>query len=111
MVNNNNNVAWTTVASDINIEYRRIDKIIITTNSITSIVATDNWIIKIMPYKVLVAHQSDAVLIVNKSDTHEMSPVTRGEVQFINIEVKSTRTGAQFFDIRLNALDFKKFAR
>lgn len=49
--------------------------------------ATDNWIIKIMPYKVLVAHQSDAVLIVNKSDTHEMSPVTRGEVQFINIEV------------------------
>ena len=105
--NNNNNVAWTTVASDINIEYRRIDKIIITTNSITSIVATDNWIIKIMPYKVLVAHQSDAVLIVNKSDTHEMSPVTRGEVQFINIEVKSTRTGAQFFDIRLNALDFK----
>lgn len=80
---------------------------IITTNSIISIIATDNWIIKVMPYKILVAHQSDAVLIVNKSDTHEMSLATRGEVQFINIEVKSTRTGAQSFDIRLNALDFK----
>lgn len=67
--------------------YFRLDKIVITTNSITCIIATDNWIIKVMPYKILVAHQSDTALIVNKSDTHDMSPVTRGEVQFINIEV------------------------
>lgn len=40
-----------------------------------------------MPYKILVAHQSDTVLIVNKSDTHNMSPVTRREIQFINIQV------------------------
>ncbi|XP_076245126.1 E3 ubiquitin-protein ligase TM129 [Calliopsis andreniformis] len=105
--NNNNNITWTAVASDINIEYRRIDKIIITTNSVISIVVTDNWIIKIMPYTMKVAHQSDTALIVNKSDTHEMSPVTRGEVQFINIKVKPTRAGAQSFDIRLDALDFK----
>ncbi|CAK9824101.1 E3 ubiquitin-protein ligase TM129 [Anthophora retusa] len=104
--NNSNRVSWTTVASDINIEYRRIDKIIINTNSVTCIIATDNWIIKVLPYKIMVAHQSDAILIVNKSDTHEMSPMTRGEVQFINIEVKSTRIGAQPFDIRLNALNF-----
>ncbi|XP_054002448.1 E3 ubiquitin-protein ligase TM129 isoform X1 [Hylaeus anthracinus] len=105
--NNNNTVSWTAIASDINVEYRRIDKIIITTNSITFIIATDNWIIKVMPYRIFVAHQSDTALVVNKSDTHDMSPVTRGEVQFINIEVKPTRIGAQSFDIRLNALDFK----
>lgn len=35
----------------------------------------------------MVAHQSDTALIVNRSDTHGMSPVTGGEVQFINIEV------------------------
>ncbi|CAL7937396.1 unnamed protein product [Xylocopa violacea] len=105
--NSNNGLLWTTVASDINVEFRRIDKIIITTNSITSIIVTDNWIIKVLPYKVKVIHQSDAILIVNKSDTHEMSPVTRGEVQFINIEVKSTRRGSQPFDIRLNVFDFK----
>lgn len=67
--------------------YFRIDKTIITTNNITSIIATDNWIIKVLPYKIMVAHQNDTALIVNKSDTHEMSPLTRGEVQFINIEV------------------------
>ncbi|XP_017789571.1 PREDICTED: E3 ubiquitin-protein ligase TM129 [Habropoda laboriosa] len=105
--NNSNRISWTTVASDINIEYRRIDKTIITTNSIICIIATDNWIIKVLPYKIMIAHQNDAILIVNRSDTHEMSPMTRGEVQFINIEVKSTRIGSQPFDIRLNALDFK----
>ncbi|XP_033209594.1 E3 ubiquitin-protein ligase TM129 [Belonocnema kinseyi] len=103
----NNNTRWISVASDINIEYRRIDKIVIDTNSVTRIVATDNWIIKISPYKLYVAHQSDTALIVNKSDTHVMSPTTRGEVQFVNIEVKPTRIGAQSFTIRLNALDFK----
>lgn len=70
--------------------YFRIDKTIIATNSIVSVVVTDNWIIKIMPYTILVAHQSDTALIVNKSDTHQMSPVTRGEVQFITVEVHFT---------------------
>ncbi|XP_072766918.1 E3 ubiquitin-protein ligase TM129 [Anoplolepis gracilipes] len=103
----NNNMSWMSVASDINVEYRRVDKIVIVTSSITRIVATDNWIIKITPYKLLVAHQSDATLIVNKSDTHLMSPTTRDQVQFINIQVKPTRAMAEAFDIRLNALDFK----
>lgn len=103
----NNNATWSTIASDINTEYRRVDKTIINTNSVSCVIATDNWIIKVMPYKILVAHQSDTILIVNKSDTHNMSPVTRGEVQFINIQVKPTRTGAVPFDVRINALDFK----
>ncbi|KAK9295819.1 hypothetical protein QLX08_009950 [Tetragonisca angustula] len=105
--NNNNNILWTTVASDINVEYQRIDKVILTTNSITCVIVTDNWIIKVLPYKIMVAHQNDTALIVNRSDTHEMSPTTRGEIQFINIEVKPTRAGSQPFDIRLNVFDFK----
>ncbi|XP_024941675.1 E3 ubiquitin-protein ligase TM129 [Cephus cinctus] len=103
----NNNTTWMAVASDINIEYRRIDKIVIDSNSVTQVVATDNWIIKITPYKLYVAHQSDTALILNRSDTHAMSATTRGEVQYVNIEVKPTRTGAETFNIRLNALDFK----
>lgn len=67
--------------------YFRIDKIVIVTNSVTRIVATDNWIIKITPYKLQVAHQSDATLVVNKSDVHFMSPTTRDQIQFINIQV------------------------
>jgi len=50
-------------------------------------VVTDNWIIKITPYKLYIAHQSDTILILNKSDTHMMSPTTRDEVQYINIQV------------------------
>ncbi|KAF3426614.1 hypothetical protein E2986_10482 [Frieseomelitta varia] len=105
--NNSDNNIWTTIAPDINVEYQRIDKVILTTNSITCVIVTDNWIIKVLPYKIMVAHQSDTALIVNRSDTHEMSPTTRGEVQFINIEVKPTRAGSQPFDIRLNVFDFK----
>lgn len=67
--------------------YYRVDKIVIVTNSVTRVIATDNWIIKVTPYKLQVAHQSDVTLIVNKSDTHLMSPTTRDQVQFINIQV------------------------
>ncbi|OXU32031.1 hypothetical protein TSAR_004329 [Trichomalopsis sarcophagae] len=103
----NNNTTWLSAASDINIEFRRIDKIIIDTNSITKIVATDNWIIKVSPYKLYFAHQSDTALVLNRSDTHAFSQSTRTEVQYVNIAVIPTRAGAQPFNIRLNALDFK----
>lgn len=64
-----------------------MDKISIDTNSITKVVVTDNWIIKVTSYKLHFAHQSDTALILNKSDTHALSPTTRGEVQYVNIEV------------------------
>lgn len=67
--------------------YFRVDKTDIITNSITRIVVTDNWIIKITPYKLQVVHQNDATLIVNKCDTHLMSALTGDQVQFINIQV------------------------
>lgn len=75
------------------VSYFRIDKTEIITNCITRIVATDNWIIKITPFNIQVAHQSDATLIVNKCDTHfisyslNQSTVTEDQVQFINIQV------------------------
>ncbi|EFN85991.1 Transmembrane protein 129 [Harpegnathos saltator] len=107
-VYSNNNISWLDVAADINKEYRRVDKTDIITNGVTRIVATDNWIIKITPYKLQVIHQSDATLIVNQCDTHLMSAITGDQVQFINIQVKSMRATAEPFDIRLNALDFKE---
>lgn len=62
-------------------------RLVINTNSVTKVVAIDNWIIKVTPYKLHVAHQSDTSLVLNRSDTHIMSPATRGEVQYVNIEV------------------------
>lgn len=65
----------------------RVDKTDIVTNNVTRIVVTDNWIIKVTPYKLQVMHQSDANLIVSKCDTHFMSAITGDQVQFINIQV------------------------
>lgn len=62
---------------------------------------------KVTPLTVFVVHQSDATLQVNQSDTHTMSVDSLGQVQFVNIEVKSSRPNVEPFIIRLNTLDFK----
>lgn len=85
----------------------RVDKICIQLNPIHKLIVTDNWILKVTPYSIYCAHQSDTTLSVIHSDSHNISQQTHGEVQFINIEVKSSRTSVQPFTIRLNALDFK----
>lgn len=104
----NTNQKWTVVASEINNEYRRNDKLVKRFSSITKIIATENWIIKTSLYFVHFAHQSDSALIADKSDTHSISvqDPTDG-VQFVNIQVKPTRPGVKNFSIRINSLDFK----
>ncbi|KAL7302326.1 hypothetical protein TKK_0004989 [Trichogramma kaykai] len=103
----NDSSTFSSIANDINAEYRRIDKYTIETNKITKVVVTENWIIKISPYNLHFAHQSDTTLVVNKTDTHAPSASTKGEVQFVNIEVTPARPNATKFDIRLNSADFK----
>lgn len=89
-----------------NVDYR-LEKICIQTTAITRIVATENWLIKITPLTLFIAHQSDTTLVVKQADTHEISPVSSNEVQYITIEVKSQRRDVSPFTIRINALDFK----
>ncbi|KAI4491749.1 hypothetical protein M0804_003141 [Polistes exclamans] len=109
LIYTDNNANWKTVASEIDVEYKRIDKIIIDTNSITRVIVTDNWIIKITSYKLYIAKHNDTALIVSRSDSHALSPSFRGEIQFINIEVKPTRERAEYFDIRISTFAFKDF--
>lgn len=106
-VYSNPGATWWTVASDINIEFRRVDKIIIQSSSVVSVVATDNWVLRISPYTVDVAHQSDTALILSSADVHQWSPHINDNVQFVNIEVKPTRQNAKPFKLRLNSLDLK----
>ncbi|XP_066999272.1 E3 ubiquitin-protein ligase TM129 [Anabrus simplex] len=98
---------WRTVASDINIEFRRVDTFYRDTSSLVKVVATDNWLIKVSPYKLDLAHQSDSALVLSSSDSHSLSIGGPGGAQFLNIDVISTRTGVNPFTIRLDALDFK----
>lgn len=100
--------AWTVVASEINNEYRRNEKVVKRFNSISKIVATENWVVKTSLYFVYFAHQSDSALIVDKSDSHRISINDSSDsVQFVNIQVKPTRPGVKNFTIRINSLDFK----
>jgi hypothetical protein len=64
------------------------------------IIATDNWIVKVTPYWLCVAHQSDAALILSSSDTHQDVPGNHREAQYLNIEVMSVRPGVKPFHIR-----------
>jgi hypothetical protein len=99
---------WTVVASEINNEYRRNDKLVKKFSAITKIIATENWIIKTSLYFVHFAHQSDTALIAIGSDTHSISiHDATDSAQFVNIQVKPTRTGVREFTIRINSLDFK----
>ncbi|KAI4486165.1 hypothetical protein M0802_012484, partial [Mischocyttarus mexicanus] len=63
LIYTDNNANWKTVASEIDIEYRRIDKILIDTNSVTRVVVTDNWIIKVTSYKLYIAQHYNTALI------------------------------------------------
>lgn len=126
--NNGNNCKL--IVNDINTEYRNENKFIYQINAITKVIVTENWIIKIKPYNVYFAHQSDTALIAVKvinqfflpicrlyiknilffclqSDSHSFSQDSVEPIQYVNINVKPTRNGTSEFSIRLNALDFK----
>lgn len=79
----------------------------INSNNITTVIATDNWLLKISLYSIDIAHQSDTSLTVISSDTHNFTHDGMREVQFINIKVTSTRPGLKPFVIRMKALDFR----
>lgn len=85
---------------DVRMIFFRVDKIIIRCNPVIKVVATDNWIIKISPYKLNFAHQSDATLVVVSSDTHVYIPGRPEGGQFLNIEVKPNRPNVPSFQIR-----------
>ncbi|KAJ8967946.1 hypothetical protein NQ314_002562 [Rhamnusium bicolor] len=103
----NNNVNWRSVANDIDIEFRRVDKICIQTSPIIKVVATENWILKVTPLTIFAIHQSDASLVVKEAKTYQISYHNTSESQYLNIEVKSNRQRVDPFIIRINATDFK----
>ena len=65
-----------TIATDVNNEFRSIDKLQIRTSALTRIVVTDNWIIKVAqyPWKLQIGHKSDVQLELVKSVHLALSP-------------------------------------
>ncbi|XP_068153616.1 E3 ubiquitin-protein ligase TM129 [Drosophila tropicalis] len=106
--NNNNPGNYRTVASDIAIEFRRPEIYKKKLNSISTVIATDNWLIKTTMYNVHFAHQSNTTLSVAKAETYNISQHDQNDtLQMISIVVKPMRQGVSDFHIRINALEFR----
>ncbi|XP_037953099.1 E3 ubiquitin-protein ligase TM129-like [Teleopsis dalmanni] len=95
------------VATDISAEFRRYDIYKKKLNSISTVIATQNWIIKTSLYNVNFAHQSDTSLSVAKTETYNVSQDSNDTLQMISIKVKTNRQGIPDFNIRINALEFR----
>uniref|UniRef100_A0A0A9X5Y7 Transmembrane protein 129 n=1 Tax=Lygus hesperus TaxID=30085 RepID=A0A0A9X5Y7_LYGHE len=98
--------SWEDVAEDINTEYKSVDKVCIRTSSITKVVATPHWVIKLSPYTIELVHQSYLEMEVNQADTFQRSADGDIMVQYINILVKCRLPGIKSFKLRMNAMDF-----
>lgn len=97
---------WTTTASDVNVQFRRVDKFATAANSYTRIVATDSWFIKVQPYTVKIAHQNDVQLMMVGSEEHALTHLNSTDVQFLNLLVTCFRPEIGTFSIRLNSLEY-----
>ncbi|CAG5122495.1 unnamed protein product [Candidula unifasciata] len=98
------NGTWRTVASSINLEFRRIDKFVSGIQS-RLVAVTDSWIIKTSTYYVYIAHQNDIHLTLSDSEEHALSYQNQMAVQYLNITVGRIEPGLKPFTIRLNSLE------
>ncbi|XP_050395873.1 E3 ubiquitin-protein ligase TM129 isoform X2 [Patella vulgata] len=96
---------WRSVASAIDIEFRRIDKF--TTGSFgRRVIVTDSWVMKTSTYYVHVARQSDIHLTLSHSEEHAISYENNLTAQFLSILVSGINPNLKPFYIRLNALEY-----
>lgn len=102
----NNGMNWRSIQTNIDIEFRRPEKMYTKTNPLSFIAITENWILKITPLTIYLAHQSDTTVTVKTSQTYNLSPQTSDEIQYLNIEVKSSRPSVEPFIIRINSENF-----
>ncbi|XP_033756751.1 E3 ubiquitin-protein ligase TM129-like [Pecten maximus] len=98
--------SWRTVASSINIEFRRFDKFTTGPHG-QRVIVTDSWVIKTGAYFLNIAHQNDIHLTISNSEEHSLSYENMSSVQFINFSVSSVNPKVKPFTIRLNSLEYR----
>lgn len=103
--------AWMSVASNVNTEFRRIDKFSTKANSVCRVIATDSWLLKITAYQVYLLHQRDAVLSLESSIDNSLPYNTSLDTQQLNIRVASIKAGISSFYIKLTSLEYKELER
>lgn len=101
-----NGDSWRTVASSINVEFRRFDKFTTGPHG-RRVIVTDSWVIKTATYFLHIAHQNDIHLTLAHSEEHSLSYENMTSVQYLNFAVTSVNPKVKPFSIRLNSLEYR----
>ena len=99
---------WHSVASSINIEFRRIDKY---TTGLPGrrLIVTDSWLMRTSTYYVHIAHQSDLHLQLVGTDEHQLSHESATGTQYLSIIVNTTNQYVKPFSVRYEKSAIKLF--
>ena len=108
--------SWKSVANQINIEYRRVDKFSTGSSFYNRIYVTDNWLIKVNLYSLNLCQHDNLELVLTHSTELNLSIDGSPHTQLLNILVKPIAneggSGDSFqkpFYIKLNSLEYKDF--
>ncbi|CAK1551520.1 unnamed protein product [Leptosia nina] len=93
---------WRILAADFNIEFRGVDKVSIPLNATNKVIATQTWLIKVSQYNINIIKQADCALVATTADIHNLAPAGEEEVQYVNIEVISSRDDMKQFGFRIS---------
>lgn len=96
---------WQSVAAQINIEFRRVDKFCAVSSG-SSVYVTDSWILKCTTYTVHLSQQTDSHLNIASSDHFAYSHESNQPSQYLSIIVHSINPAVQSFSLRLNSVDY-----
>lgn len=97
---------WNDIATEINEEYRRVDKFVSGRQSLTRIVVTDTWIIQVTPYTLKIAQQNECILTLSQSTEFAISHSSTTGIQFLKIEVKTRQNRIKPFSIWVNSQEY-----
>ncbi|XP_039266762.2 E3 ubiquitin-protein ligase TM129-like [Styela clava] len=105
---NTSDSAWRVQASEVNNEFRRIDKYATSFVGWTRVIVTENWIIVTSLYGVKLTPQDKATISVLQTEEHAVSPESNAMVQYVHLRIKPTiqRTLKPYF-ARVISVEFK----
>ncbi|KAM8908264.1 E3 ubiquitin-protein ligase TM129 isoform 4-T4 [Spinachia spinachia] len=96
---------WGSVATNVNTEFRRVDKFA-TGAPGARVIVTDSWVLKVTTYHVYMALQSECHVTVTQSRQHQLSPDLASPAQILTLRVDSINPAVRPFDIRLISTEY-----
>ncbi|XP_050362792.1 E3 ubiquitin-protein ligase TM129 [Nymphalis io] len=98
---------WRAVASNLNVEYASVDKVLITLSATSKLVVTYTFLVKVTQYGINLVKQRDCSLVATATDSHNLSTSGEDEVQYVNIEVIPSREDIKKFTFRISTTSLR----